>query len=354
MNFKKIMSMAITGVLAVGLLAGCGKTTDSQAGGGQGKDGLPDLKGKKLAVYVSFHEDMGKKLIQMFEEKTGCEVSYIRMPTGEAVTRIMAEKDDPKADIFIGGTADAHEVMNEKGLLEKYESKSEEGISKDLLDKNGVWKGLYVETLSIGVNTERFKKEFETKGIKMPTTLEDLLNPAFKGEIIMPDPNSSGTGITFVASVLNAMGEEKGLDYLKKLKPNVAQFTKSGFTPAQKVGTGEYLISVNFLADQLIIKNSGFPLESNVYDKAGWSIVPVSKIGKAKNKEAAEAFIDFVLTKEAGDALVEISNAVSTREDVTAPKGGKKLTELPINKDFNFLEAAKNKKSILEKFNAIK
>ena len=46
MNFKKIMSMAITGVLAVGLLAGCGKATDSQAGAGQGKDGLPDLKGK--------------------------------------------------------------------------------------------------------------------------------------------------------------------------------------------------------------------------------------------------------------------------------------------------------------------
>lgn len=354
MNFKKVLSAAIAGVMTAGLLTGCGSSSTSTSNAGAGKDGLPNLKGKKLSVYMSFHEDMGKRLIQMFEEKTGCEVSYIRMPTGEGLTRVLAEKDDPKSDIFIGGTADAHEVMKEKGLLEKYESKTEKDIPKEFVDKDGVWKGLYLETLSIGVNMDRFKKEFEPKGIKVPKTLEDLTNPAFKGEIITPDPSSSGTGFTFVSSVLKTMGKEKGTEFLKKFKPNVAQFTKSGFTPAQKAGAGEYLITVNFLADQLIIKNSGFPLESNVYDKAGWSIVPVSKVAKCKNSEAANAFIDFVLSKEAGDALVEISNAVSARPDVNAPKGGKKLSELPINKEYNFLDAAKHKEEILKEFTAIK
>src|SRR3712207_9581570 len=70
-----------------------------------------------------------------------------------------------------------------------------------------------------------------------------------------------------------------------------------------------FLITVNFVSDQLIIKNSGFPMETEVYDKAGWTIVPVGKIANCKNSEAADAFIDFTLSKEAGDALVEIGRA---------------------------------------------
>lgn len=354
MNFKKIMSTAIAGVMTMGLLVGCGSSSTSTTSAGAGKDGYPDLKGKKLSVYVSFHDDMAKRLIDMFQEKTGCDVSYIRMPTGESFTRITAEKDDPKADIIIGGTADAQELMKQKKLITKYESKNEKDIPKEFSDKDGTWKGLYLEVLSIGVNSERFKKEFEPKGIKMPKTLEDLTNPAFKGEIIMPDPNTSGTGLTFVASVLKAMGKEKGMEYLKKLKPNIAQLTKSGFTPAQKVGAGEFLITVNFVSDQLIIKNSGFPMETEVYDKAGWTIVPVGKIANCKNSEAADAFIDFTLSKEAGDALVELSNAPSVRSDVNAPKGGKKLSELPINKEYNFLDIVNSKDELLKLFNSIK
>lgn len=53
-------------------------------------------------MYVSFHEDTAKQLADSFKKKTGADVSFIRLPTGEALARIQAEKDAPKADIWLG------------------------------------------------------------------------------------------------------------------------------------------------------------------------------------------------------------------------------------------------------------
>ena len=150
-------------------------------------------------------------------------------------------------------------------------------ILPEYQDKDGYWYGTYLEVLSIGYNEKRFKEEFEPKGVKAPETLEDLLNPAFKGEIIMPDPRKSGTGNTFISSVLQKMGEEKGWDYLKALKPQVAQFTPSGFTPGQKTGAGEYLICVNFISDQNLVSAKGQKLHSTIYNAAGWTTCPVAR-----------------------------------------------------------------------------
>lgn len=67
----------------------------------------PNLQGKKLLVYVAFHEDEAKPLLEGFKQKTGCEYSLLRFPTGEALARAMEEKTAPKADVFLGGTVDA-------------------------------------------------------------------------------------------------------------------------------------------------------------------------------------------------------------------------------------------------------
>lgn len=75
-------------------------------------------------------------------------------------------------------------------------------------DKDGYWYGTYLEALSVGYNEKRFKEEFEPKGVKAPETLDDLLKPEFKGGNRI-DPRKSGTGNTFISSVLQSMGEEK-------------------------------------------------------------------------------------------------------------------------------------------------
>lgn len=343
MKFKKLAAAAMASLML--LAAGCG-------GGGDNKsaDGGQSLKGKKLVMYVSFHEDTAKELAEAFKKKTGAEVSFIRLPTGEAVARMVAEKDAPKADVWLGGTSDAHAKMKADGITEAYASKNDKLIPAEYQDKDHYWHGLYLETLSIGYNVDRYEKEFKPKGIKAPETLEDLLNPAFKGEIITPDARKSGTGFTFLSSVLQAMGEEKGWAYLQSFKDQVAQFTPSGFTPAQKVGAGEYLIAVNFLADQRLVSNKGQKINSTIYNNAGWAVVPVSKLKNKANSDVANAFIDFCLTKEAGEIIVKTTNAIACNPEVSAPAGQKPLKELPLFKAYDFEKAGAIKKELTDKF----
>ena len=90
MKWKALAACALTAVaLAV---AGCGggQSSSGKAGAPQG----PDLKGKKLVMYVSFHEDTAKELADLFKKKTGADVSFIRLPTGEALARIQAEMQE--------------------------------------------------------------------------------------------------------------------------------------------------------------------------------------------------------------------------------------------------------------------
>ena len=184
-------------------------------------------------------------------------------------------------------------------------------------------------------------------------SLQDLLNPEFKGEIIMPDPAKSGTGYTFVSSLVQSMGEEKALAYLKQLKGSVAQLTPSGFTPAQKCGAGEFLITVNFLSDQTLVNNKGQKLHRTVFKDAGWSLCGVSKLKGGAHSAEADAFIDFMLSKEAGDILVKTTNGIACNPKSAVPEGLKPLNELPLFDKYDFAQAGKVKDELLAKFAAL-
>lgn len=309
------------------------------------------LAGMQLNILGSYHEDMVKRLAEMFESETGCKVSYLRLPTGEGVAKLMAEKSNPTISVYIGGTVDAHENLKHQGVLASYHSPVEKELPNEYVDPDGVWKAQYIETLSIGVNTERWAQEFP--GQAMPTTLEEMLDSRYRGEIITPDPSTSGTGYTFVSSVLKLLGEEAGWTYIEKFNEQVGQYTTSGYTPAEKTGFGEYLICVNFLSDQLIVSTSGYPLASTVYEGAGWSMCPVSIVTGSEGNIAAQKFVDFCISKKALDALVELANCVAVRSDCIAPVGGFAFSELKFNRNYSPVEAAANKTRILERFSEL-
>ena len=315
---------------------------------------------EKDSIFVlgSYHEDMIKALSEEFEKKTGCKVRYVRMSTGEAQKRLLAGKGNEKYDVWIGGTVDAHEQLKSNGILGKYISENEKNIEADYRDKDGVWKAQYMEVLSIGINKEKWNKEFAGKNIPYPITLKDLLNPAFKGEIVMPNPNLSGTGYIFLASVIEAMGEEKGREYLKALNAQVGQYTESGFGAAEKTGLGEYLICIDFLSDQSLVSSFGYSIESNVYERAGWTLVPVSLIKSEQTKPYAKEFIDFCLTKEAEEILIGLGNVIPTgnypfKENIdkamSANSDNKNIVNY--NKEFSPWESGEKRESIMNYFN---
>ena len=351
MNWKALAACTLAGMALV--VTGCGGGSGGSSAAKSAASSAAaaaNLKGKKLVMYVSFHEDTAKELAELFKKQTGADVSFIRLPTGEALARITAEKDAPKADVWLGGTADAHAKAKTDGLTEAYKAKNAAEIPAEYQDKDGFWYGTYLETLAIGYNEKRFKEEFEPKGVKAPEQLADLLKPEFKGEIIMPDPRKSGTGLTFIESVLQSQGQEKGWEYLKALKGQVAQFTPSGFTPGQKASAGEFFITVNFVSDQMNVSKKGGKLHSTIYENAGWSVVPVSKIKNKANDDVAKAFIEFVLTKEAGEIISRTTSALACNPKVAPPEGQKPLKELKLFAKFDMEKAGQDKQKDCDKF----
>jgi iron(III) transport system substrate-binding protein len=127
-----------------------------------------------------------------------------------------------------------------------------------------------------------------------------LTKPAFKDEIQVANPNSSGTSYTMLATLVQLMGEDKAFDYLKALHKNVNQYTKSGAAPARAAATGESLVGITFQHDAVVQAVGGAPVKIvSPCEGTGYEIGSMSIIKGAKNLENAKKWYDWALGAEA-------------------------------------------------------
>lgn len=118
----------------------------------------------------------------------------------------------------------------------------------------------------------------EKHKLTLPQSWDDLLNPAFKGQLVIAHPASSGTAYTALITVLQLKGEAKGWEYWKQFHANVWQYTKSGAAPAQHVGQGEAAVGVVFSHDIVAQSEQGLPIVlSFAREGMGWEIGPWSQ-----------------------------------------------------------------------------
>ena len=151
-------------------------------------------------------------MVTAFEKETGITVAMTRKSSGETYAQIKAEKDNPKGDIWWGGTGDPHLQAAEEGLTEAYESPLH-GRAAGLGGQAGTRPaddrtvGIYSGALGFGYNKELLAQ----KGLPEPKCWADLIKPEFKGEIQIANPNSSGTAYTMLATFVQMMGEDEGV-----------------------------------------------------------------------------------------------------------------------------------------------
>lgn len=307
------------------------------------KDKL-NLKGKHLTVYVAMREEEAISLLEKFKKETGCTYEFIKLPTEEAVNKILAEKGKSSGDIFIGGSCDAYEVLKSHGALAKYKSPNSNDIQAKYKDSDSYWTGFQVDVLAIGINKKIWDKDFKSKGISLPKTFDDLLQKEYKGKIIMPNPETSGTGYTFLASLYQELGKDKYKEYLSKFTENVPAYTVSGFNSIQRVSSGEYAVTVNFLGDQLLQSKFNKDIISIVPKNTGWNVDSIAELKNCVNKEAAESFIDFILSQEVANNLSNYSKATSTKQ-------ANNNIYNTIFLDYDFNKAAMNRDEIMNIFN---
>ena len=304
-------------------------------------------KREELQIYSIIHEEETEALTQLFTEKTGIKVNYLRATTGELVNRVIAEKDDPQADILLGGASSYHIQAAEAGALEPYVSPMAEKVPSYARSNDGSWTGFCVLTLGIGINQGRFAEKFP--GMEYPKTWEDLINPKFTGEIVLTNPVASSTAYLFVQNQLQRFGWEKGWDYLLNLAPLVGQFPDSGSAPAKLIGTGEYAIGVSYIHALAKYASDGFDVLTVAPPQSVGDVDCISIMKNTKHKEAAQKFVDFMLSPEAQSLMSSIDFTIPVNPDAIAAKGSVPVSELDLI-DYDVKKAAAQKEEVLQKW----
>ena len=322
-----IKIVSIIGLIAVaGIMAGCSKAEN------------------ELHVYSIIHEEETKALTDLFTKKTGIPVLFLRASTGELVNRVISEKDNPQADILLGGAVNYHIQADAEGALEAYESPLEKGIPSYAVSPNHTYTGFCVLSLGIGINKPRFEKKFP--GTPVPQTWDDLINPTFKGEIVLTNPIASSTAYLFVQNQLQRLGWEKGWEYLSALTPLVGQFPDSGSAPAKLLGTGEYAIGVSYLHAIAKYKSEGFELEVVAPPKTVGDVDCIAIMKNTKHLEEAKKFVDFMLSKEAQELMSSIDFTVPVNPDAKGAEGSVPVSSLDLI-DYDVKKAAEQKEEVL-------
>jgi iron(III) transport system substrate-binding protein len=254
----------------------------------------------QLNVICSAQADWCSMVQSTFSRSTGIKVNLVQKSTGEALAQILAERTNPKTDLWFGGTGDPHMVAAEQELTLEYKSPSLAKLhpwaQKQAEQAKYRTVALYLGALGFAYNSELLAK----KKLPVPKTWEDLLRPEYKGEIQMANPSSAGTAYTVIATLVQLMGQDKAWDYLGKLHKNISTYQRSGLGPLKAVARGEAAISINFLGDIPNEKAQGFPVEAVILaEGTGAEIVSMSIVKGARNLENAKKFYEWALTPQA-------------------------------------------------------
>ena len=226
------------------------------------------------------------------------EIDVLRLSTGKLGARLLAEADNPQADLIWGWAVTAMMDPQVLDLLTPVEVAGADALDPAFRDADGRWFAPIGYMGAFCVNTDRLEK----KGLEMPTSWADLQAPGFEGEVVMPDPNSSGTGYLHVNAVLQSMGLDDGWAQLTAVDPNMAQYTSSGSKPCKAARTGEYTVGISLAFTAMSSIADGYPL-AMVFPEGGvgYELEASGMLASSENKDAAQKFLDWTMSDEALD-----------------------------------------------------
>jgi iron(III) transport system substrate-binding protein len=174
----------------------------------------------RLTVYSALENDQLGPFKEAFEtDNPNIEIAWVRDSTGIITARLLAEKDNPRADIIWGLGASSIALFDSMSMLQPYTPKGVEALKPEFRDTKNppTWTGMDAWLSVICYNTAEAPK----KNAPKPASWKDLTNPAFKGQIVMPNPASSGTGYLTIWGWMQAMGEAEAWTFMDALHENI-------------------------------------------------------------------------------------------------------------------------------------
>lgn len=300
-----------------------------------------------ITVYTALEDDQIKGYLSSFnQQQPDIKVNIVRDSTGIVAAKLLAEKDNPQADVVWGLAVTSLLAADQQGMLEPFAPEGLDKVQAQFRDPRNPphWVGINAWMSAFCVNTV----ESEKQNLPIPTSWADLTNSAYRGKILMPNPASSGTGFLSVSAILQMMGEEKGWQYLDALHQNIAQYTHSGSSPCKSAATGEHPIGISFDYRAVQSKNDGAPIEA-VFPKegSGWDVEASALVKKANTNPAAQTFLSWAISPEVSAKYAENFAITAVKTDTPIPTGypANPAAQLTQKNDFNW--AAENRDRIL-------
>lgn len=258
---KKILLLSLVFVL---LLTGCGK-----------KD--------TVVIYTSMEENRNQDLKKMLDKDlSDIDIQVQYLSTGNSAAKIKSEGTSVEADIVIDlETAYMFDLVDTFANLDNIDK----SIYLDGINNNDNYLTWVKYTMNLIID----KKYFDEHKLVIPKTYEDLLKPEYKNLIAMPDPKTSGTGYAFYLNAVNVMGEDKAIEYFKKLKNNLREFTSSGSGPTNLLKQGEIAIAMGMTSQGVSAINDGYSFE--IVELTTGSPYNTTSFGIIKGRESDENVI---------------------------------------------------------------
>lgn len=311
----------------------------------------PAAQAGVITAYTALEEDDVKVYLEAFaREVPEIKVNVLRLSTGDLAARILAEKGNPRHDVIWGVAVTQVVDPRLLEMAEPYKPRGIDEVKTIFKDPQNRWFATTGYYAGFCVNTEVLRK----KNLPMPTSWQDLTKPIYKGEVVMPNAASSGTGYLQVASILQMKGEEEGWKFLKDLDRNMAQYIKSGSRPCRMAAGGEFAIGASFAFSAVKLIQQGYPIKLVIPSEGAGYEIEVSSLMKAStNKADARRFLDWLLTPTAAKLYrerAELSTVPGVQPPESVLAAGLPADPSTVLFKMDFDWSAKNKERVIARW----
>jgi iron(III) transport system substrate-binding protein len=251
-----------------------------------------------VVVYVSHDQVFSEPILKDFEKEIGVRVRAIydteeTKSTG-AMNRLIAEKNNPQADVYWANEPIRAEVLRQQGIAASYISANAEGIPAGFKDANGYWTGSAARPRILLANRNAGAK---------PDSVLAYADPKWRGKTVIANP-LFGTTTTQIAALFVLWGDERAQAFMNAMKANGTKLSSSNGDSADLVARGEFAFSLVDSDDVVNRIRQHQPVELVYPDQdsggLGCFLVPnaVVLIAGAPHPDLGKKLIDYLLSKE--------------------------------------------------------
>ncbi len=257
---------------------------------------------RELVIYNA-SDSVNTPLVAAFRERhPDINVRFVSGSTGPIAERAIAERARPQADVIYLVNNVALEQLKTAGVFEPYRPRGAE-LPEQFRDADDFFVLHFATTMCMVVNTERLA----ARKLPMPVAWEDLIRPVYKGEISLPSPLRSGTGVGILTTFVDAFG----WNFVENLHQNVRQYSDGGSGGAQMAAAGEVAIGLTFDTTCHSLKSAGRPVEI-VYGRITPNVMEGGGlVAGARNPAEAKLFLDFMASVDAARVLGRLVGATA-------------------------------------------